>query len=728
MFEKEGYTMKRTTTATAATIAIFMLASFVLSGWGFDTRRPNMTNLLVSKPLSPITTTVGVTAIDADEIEVTNIDDFVDPGTGEDGVATLSSDPVMQNPFADYEIVTYTGRDTLNNKLTGVTREVEGTAREWPAGTAISCFMTAEHFKRINEKLLANSPVVRLSKLPGFGNGTHGWNGMQCIQDNLWTHGDTQYAVWINDEKKPTIGKRTLPNGEWSTFDLSTITDNPLGVIADDHHNTLSVAVDEDGYIHVAGNMHNNSLRYVRSTSPNDITAWAEPGMTGVNEDSVTYPRFVKLLDGTLLLFYRNGVGAGNSNTYVNEYDSTAQTWSKLQNPLLDGMSDSEGPYLHHIAVGNDGTIHLMFCWRAGASGNNQSDLSYAKSTDGGVTWLKSDGTPYSLPITHATADIIVPTDASGSGLLNHGGLEIDASGRPHGAFLMYDGNDYTQIYHTWFDGTTWHTNAVTDFTYKWDLTVPITFMPLNCPCVVANAAGGVYIIHRHFQEKGNIISAINVTPGVENYESFELMRLNLYDWSPTFDTQALRERDELHMIFMPLKLAGSSSEGYENDDHWDKQFIGVVSYDMSQIDAVQRGIARLPEIVPVATTGGMDTPLVVSNTEGAIQAIRPLLVYDTLGFDILFARHRIRANLIDATDMNLYIIEQKETPPEKFEYGTLQYTSTLSVHKESPWIVLRQFPSSTQKNVYLAFGGYVDANTGRIVIATLQLGKLTLN
>jgi hypothetical protein len=69
------------------------------------------------------------------------------------------------------------------------------------------------------------------------------------------------------------------------------------------------IAVDAQGYIHVAGNTDDAPLRYIRSTAPDDITTWTAPGMVGDREDSVGYPRFVTV--GYELLFdYRDGSDA----------------------------------------------------------------------------------------------------------------------------------------------------------------------------------------------------------------------------------------------------------------------------------------------------------------------------------------------------------------------------------------------------------------------------------
>lgn len=113
-----------------------------------------MTKLLTPMPLSPLTKTSDAITTSSTEITVDNIDAFPDPASGEDGSALLCAvDEFYSNDPAGFETITYIGRNTSTNKLTGVTRAVEGTAKAWAKGTQIACFMTAEHFKRIGEKI-----------------------------------------------------------------------------------------------------------------------------------------------------------------------------------------------------------------------------------------------------------------------------------------------------------------------------------------------------------------------------------------------------------------------------------------------------------------------------------------------------------------------------------------------------------------------------------------------
>ncbi len=56
--------------------------------------------------------------------------------------------------------------------------------------------------------------------------------------------------------------------------------------------------------------------------------------------------------------------------------------------------------------VDASGTIHLSWVWRETWLVETNHDLCYARSSDNGITWQRSDDTPYTLPITMSTAEV----------------------------------------------------------------------------------------------------------------------------------------------------------------------------------------------------------------------------------------------------------------------------------------------------------------------------------
>jgi hypothetical protein len=387
-------------------------------------------------------------------------------------------------------------------------------------------------------------------------------NQLNNSYNPVWTHNSNLYAVWATgNDRRPIIGKRALPSGSWSTFDLSTVAGNPLVVpTLEDSHNTYSVGVSGDGRIHVSGNLHDVAQRYVRSTNPEDITAWTTTTSPPSFGSTVTYPEFAKLPDGDLLYFLRNG-SSGNGDFRVCRYDSTTQTWGSVV-VFVSGVAASESPYINHPAIAPDGTIHIFYCWRsASGGGNDNQDICHIKSADGGATWTDMAGNALTLSITHATSPVIVDTAASGSGLLNTCGADVDTAGHPHAAFFLYDANGFTQVHHIYHDGAAWQNVQVTNWGYRHNLAVGVVDSVIARPQVICPDDGSTWLLLRHNVDKAGRLYLIDVTPGAgSGVERVVWNAPSYYGEIHGFDRPALLDRDELRFLVAPAAPVAPSN------------------------------------------------------------------------------------------------------------------------------------------------------------------------
>ena len=286
-------------------------------------------------------------------------------------------------------------------------------------------------------------------------------NGETFIQDNLWTAGGEQFAVWVGPGGAPFVAKHRGCGSAWQSMNLGDVPGNPLNApTGPDGHDDYVIAVDSLGYVHVIGNMHGVPLRYIRSTRPWEITSWEAGQMPGPTS-SVTYPQFVELPNGALQFWYREGV-SGNGEEMLDVLPAGDTTWHVIGD-IIDGGPTHESAYLNHIAVEpRTGLIALMFEWRRDPDASTTNDVGYAQSADGGLSWVTASGKPLSLPIVHDAASTVLITAPTGSGLENNGGLTLDGRGRPHGVvvFSGTTGNDIVQL---WFDGRSWHRQSLGD-------------------------------------------------------------------------------------------------------------------------------------------------------------------------------------------------------------------------------------------------------------------------
>lgn len=384
---------------------------------------------------------------------------------------------------------------------------------------------------------LLGGSAVAVSRLPESNvSGEFKWNATAYIQDNLWLHGTTEYAAWVDGNKSTVVGKRTLPDGVWSTYDLSTVAGNPLSnPHSNDNHNTVSVATDADGHLHVAGNHHHDPLRYVVSDNPADITSWSAGAMVGTEESSVTYPTFVKMADGTLLFFYRDGV-SGDGDLYLNRYSTASGTWSRV-GKIIDGKVDSLSPYWQRIVLDGDDNLHIIWTWRDTGSPDSNREVCYAKSTDGGTTWEQSDGTSYTLPITLSTAENAVDTSDFGFGIINQGGADVDANGKIHAAWQR-DQSGALSLYYVTNASGAWVAREYTPA----DQTI-------SRPAVAVLDDGRVWVIYRAADTAtyGSLL-ALDVTDP-DNTNEVELFRFGFDEWEPSLSSSHLRDRNELAFI-----------------------------------------------------------------------------------------------------------------------------------------------------------------------------------
>lgn len=398
---------------------------------------------------------------------------------------------------------------------------------------------------------------VKRTNFPTKLNSRNGTSSQPFSHSNLITYNGNQYGVWVDASRKPIIGKRALPDGDWTTtFDLGTVAGNPLDVATlEDGHNVYSIGIASDGIIHVSGNMHDVALNYVHSTAAESISAWTASGSptTGMTS-SVTYPDFLTLPSGNMLLFTRHGI-AGNGDYRMAKYTASTHTWS-ANTKIFDGVPTSESPYINRACVGPDNTIHLFFVWRSGSTGNDNGDICHIKSTDEGTTWKDMAGNTITLPVVHGTSPLILDTAASGSGLLNAGGSAVDTKGRPHAGFFLYDAAGKTQAYHVWHNGSAWQIDRVTSWTYRLDLTVNVVDFVTARPQIFCPQDGSTWMLLRHNVDKGGRYYLQDVTPdrvsaGTSLGER-TLWKSPTYYLEAVIDDAALRDRNELHVLIVP--------------------------------------------------------------------------------------------------------------------------------------------------------------------------------
>ena len=289
----------------------------------------------------------------------------------------------------------------------------------------------------------------------------------------LLSDGDRQYIAYYNAERRMVVGQRNLNDKGFSLHEMVPTYRETSGgtstVLGWDSHNSVILAVDKDGFIHLSGNMHVHPLTYFKSTEPFDITTLEQVrSMTGTNENRCTYPRFAKTREGELLFHYRDG-SSGSGNEIYNIYSCETKQWSRLlDTPLTDGKGLMNA-YQSEPTIMSDGWYHVYWVWRDDPDCSTNHDLSYMKSPDL-KSWYNADGKPVTLPATIDDKSIIVDPIPVKGGIINLAAkLCLDEKNNPYFAYHKYDLNGNLQFYVASIVDKMWVSKKVTDWDYRWE-------------------------------------------------------------------------------------------------------------------------------------------------------------------------------------------------------------------------------------------------------------------
>ncbi len=221
-----------------------------------------------------------------------------------------------------------------------------------------------------------------------------------------------------------------------------------LGTNPDDNaHRNPTLLVDEEGFLFVFYGYHGSRqpIHVLRSLYPHDISAWTH--VSDLTDGNGSYANPWQLLPGEIIVPHRQPTGW----CFKKSRDQGA-TWSDTVELVsfstyegtstVYGLTTAQaGPYprgIHFVwsrlGGGTPEAIRTKHLWA------RRYNVYYACSYDGGDTWQRSDGTPYTLPITEDTAELVYNSGEHGTWLKD---LLIGSGGRPLVLFLDGDADTY---------------------------------------------------------------------------------------------------------------------------------------------------------------------------------------------------------------------------------------------------------------------------------------------
>lgn len=371
-------------------------------------------------------------------------------------------------------------------------------------------------------------------------------NAVVFRKNAVVSHKGTQYVSFYDSMGYVVLAKRELKNDKW-TLERTPYKGNVL-----DAHNSISIMVDGDGYLHLAWDHHNHPLNYCRSVEPGSLMLSQKLNMIGTDEEDVTYPEFHRLPGGDLIFLYRSGA-SGRGNLIMNRYDIKFKKWSRVQDVLIDGEGERNAYW--QFCTDARGTLHLSWVWRETPDVASNHDLCYARSDDNGKTWRKSTGELYQLPINETNAEYSMRIPQS-SELINQTSISADENGNPYIATYWRDaGSSVPQYYVVFNDGKGWERTQVGNRTQGFSLSGGGTKkIPVARPqIVIKNTAGNTnaVMIFRDSERGSKVTVAIKEdmksTGGDWNYQ--DVTDYSVGAWEPCFDTELWRESKQLHLF-----------------------------------------------------------------------------------------------------------------------------------------------------------------------------------
>lgn len=400
----------------------------------------------------------------------------------------------------------------------------------------------------------------------GMGWAGNSVNTVVFRKNSVVTFKHTQYTSYYDSVGNVMLAKRKLGTDHWQ------VSKTPYQGNYKDAHNSISMIVDGEGFLHISWDQHASRLRYAKSIAPNSLVLGPELPMIGKNESKATYPEFYKLKNGDLLFLYREGA-SGQGNLVLNRYDTKSKKWLRIHDNLIDGERQRNAYW--QACVDKLGIFHLSWVWREKSDVATNHDMSYARSLDGGETWLSSAQAAYSIPMSSSNTKPIVNIPQKRE-LINSTSMAIDDEGNPFIATYWRNVDSTIPQYQLiYFNGREWRVKQISDRKKAFSLTgVGTKRIPISRPQVMLTKRA-IWVVFRD-EERGNKVS-LAVSKDINNGEwtISDLTEDDFGQWEPSYDTELWQSRGKLNLFVQ--QTGQGDGEKTENKP---AQMVKIISVD----------------------------------------------------------------------------------------------------------------------------------------------------
>lgn len=358
-----------------------------------------------------------------------------------------------------------------------------------------------------------------------------------------------QYIAYYDHQGYLVIGKRMLTSDVW------TLSKTQYQTNVSDAHKSISIMLDGSGYLHVAWGHHNNALHYAKSVKPRSLEIGNKESMTGHKENRVTYPEFYRMPNGDMIFMYRDG-GSGNGNLMTNHYDHKKRVWRSVQDGLIDGEGQRNAYW--QAFVDHKGSIHISWVWRESPNVASNHDMWDARSDDGGITWVKSTGEVYQLPISASNAEYVAHIPQHHE-LINQTAMYVDKKGMPYIASYWRGAKSGIPQYHLIYQGKDGWKTLELDFRKQgFSLSGGRTKrIPISRPQVVVWGKGKktkVGILFRDIERNNNVSLAVSDNLSENIWSVHDIYSQGVGEWEPAYDTELWKRRQRLDIYLQEVE------------------------------------------------------------------------------------------------------------------------------------------------------------------------------
>jgi hypothetical protein len=431
-------------------------------------------------------------------------------------------------------------------------------------------------------------------------------NGNSFETETIATYNGYQYtAYWAfvggGTPRQLALARRPVASSTWEVTTLSSVLQTND---ANDAHNVVSMGLSPlDGTIHLAYDMHDDNLRYRRSSlsvldNPASIT-WnsslfssAETsvlypsGVGGGTVTSVSYPMFITTPTGNMQMSFRRGV-SGNGSFWLYDYNAASHTWSNGWQiddgnvGTYTGTQTNAGPnrnnYPNGITYGPDGELHMTFTWRESATGVANHDLNYVYSDNGGQSWKNNAGTVVADrdPDTPAIPDrftinspgLVVRSLPENQTLMNQQHQAVDSTGKVHALTWHRDPAKTaapttpwqpgeSSYYHYWRDDLgNWHQSKIPSAVGQ----RPKIFFDTNDNAIAVYQANGAFTSGVYITSGDLVIAAASKE---SNWTDWKVLLTK--DGGYVSEAQADRDMLKLHGVLSVVMQESPTTTGQE--------------------------------------------------------------------------------------------------------------------------------------------------------------------